>query len=78
MRLFLSAVLAALLVSGAALAAEPTDEEILSDLVSITAAPRPTDVKMVVQTAKPAPAEKQVKAEVLAQDAPQPVKTAAK
>lgn len=79
MRLFLSAALAALLLSGAAFAAEPTDDEILSDLVSITAAPRPVDVKMVVQTAKaePASAEKPVKAEP-AQDAPQPVKTASK
>ena len=78
MRLFLSAALAGLLLSGAAYAAEPTDEEILSDLITITAAPRPVDVKMVVQTAKPDPAEKQVKAEVPAQDAPQPVKTASK
>lgn len=78
MRLFLSAALAALLLSGAAYAAEPTDEEILSDLFTITAAPRPVDVKMVVQTAKAEPADKQVKAEMPAQDAPQPVKTASK
>jgi hypothetical protein len=78
MRLFLSAALAGLLLSGAALAAEPTDDEILSDLVSITAAPRPTDVKMVVQTAKREPADKQVKTEGLAQAAPPPVKTASK
>jgi len=77
MRLFLSAALAALLLCGAAFAAEPSDEEILSDLVSITAAPRPSDVKMVVQAGKPAPAEKQDKTEVPAQDPP-PVKTAAK
>jgi len=44
----------------------------------ITAAPRPVDVKMVVQTAKAEPADKQVKADAPAQDAPQPVKTAPK
>lgn len=79
MRLYLSAVLAGLLLCGAASAAELTDEEILSDLVVITAAPRPLEVKMVVQTAKaePASADKPVKAET-AQDAPQPVKTASK
>ena len=80
MRLFLSAALAGLLVCGAVSAAELTDEEILSDLVVITAAPRPVDVKMVVQTARadqPASAGKQMKDEP-AQDAPQPVKTASK
>ncbi len=78
MRLVLSAVLAGLLLSATAQAAELSDEEILSDLVVITAAPRPVDVKMVVQTAKPA--EKKAKAEAPAQDAPiqQPIKTAAK
>jgi hypothetical protein len=78
MRLFLIG----LLLSTGAIAAEPTDDEILGDLVVITAAPRPVDVKMVVQTAKPSPAEKTVKAEGPApdspQDAAQPVKTAAK
>jgi len=78
MRLFLSAALAGLLLCGAAYAAEPTDDEILSDLFVITAAQRPVDVKMVVQAGKPAPAEKQVKTEMPAQDAPQPVKTASK
>ena len=77
MRLVLSAVLAASLISGVALAAE--DDDILSDLVIVTATPRAADVKMVVQTAKSAP-EKQAKAkeEASAQDAPQPIKTASK
>ena len=77
MRLFLSIALAASLLSGAALAAE--DDEILSDLVVVTATPRSADVKMVVQTAKPA-SEKQakVKEEAPAQDASQPMKTASK
>ena len=79
MRLFLSAALAGLLVCGAVSAAELTDEEILSDLVVITAAPRPADVKMVVQTAKPAEKKAEAKAEAPAQDqpAPQAIKTAA-
>ena len=75
MRLFLSAVLAASLFSGAAIAAE--EDDILSDLVVVTATPRPADVKMVVQTSKPAPAEKaQIKASAPAQDAPRPIRTA--
>jgi len=78
MRLVLSAALAVLLVSGAAFAGE--DDEILSDLVVVTAAPRPADVKMVVQPAKTAPAEKQAKAETPApvQDDQKPIKTASK
>jgi hypothetical protein len=78
MRLLSTAILAGLLLSGAAYAAEPTDDEILSDLFVVSAAPRPADVKMVVQTAKPA--DKQAKTETPAQDAPasQPIKTASR
>lgn len=77
MRLFLSVALAASLISGAAMATE--DDDILSDLVVVTATPRSADVKMVVQTAKPA-LDKQAKAkeEAPAQNAPQPIKTASK
>ena len=80
MRLVLTAVLAGLLLSSTAYAAELSDEEILSDLVVISAAPRPVDVKMVVQTAKPAEKKTEAKAEASAQDASasQPIKTAAK
>jgi hypothetical protein len=81
LRLFLSAALAALLLSGTAFAAPSTltDDEILSDLVVVTAAPRPADVKMAVQTAKSSPAaDRQAKAEAPAEEAPQPVKTASK
>jgi hypothetical protein len=74
MRLVLSAAFAVSLLSGAALAGQ--DDEILSDLVVVTAAPRPTDVKMVVQPAKPAPA--QAPAPSPAQDAAKPVKIASK
>jgi len=72
MRFILPAVLAFSLLSGAACAAE--DDEILSDLVVVTATPRSADVKMVVQTAKPPP-EKQAKAK---EGAAQPVKIASK
>ncbi|GEM_PF-5709517 len=78
MRLVLFAALAVSAFSGAAFAGE--DDEILSDLVVVTAAPRPADVKMVVQPAKAAPAERQAKAETPApaQDVQQPIKTASK
>jgi len=59
MRLVLSAVLAVSLVSGSALAGQ--DDEILGDLVVVTATPRPADVKMAVQTAKPPPEKQPVK-----------------
>ena len=80
MRLFLSAALALSLCAGIARAAE--DDEILSDLVVVTATPRPADVRMMVQTAKAGAPEKQAKADGAArlpvQDAAQPVKTASK
>ncbi len=81
MRLFLSAALAVSLMSGAAFAAE--EDEILSDLVVVTATPRPADMKMVVQTAKSLPIahsnRPQVKIETAASPtAPQPIKTASK
>jgi hypothetical protein len=86
MRLVLSAVLAGSLLSAIATAhaaeatPSPSDDEILSDLVVISAAPRPVDVKMVVQAAKPADKKAEAKNETAAQDmpAPQPIKTAAK
>lgn len=73
MRLFPSVILALALSAGAVHAAE--DDEILSDLVVVTATPRPADVKMVVQTAKASP-EKQAKTKEEA--APEPIKTASK
>ena len=80
MRFSLSAALAGLLLCATAYAADLSDDEILSDLVVVTAAPRPTEVKMVVQTAKPAEKKGEAKAEAVAQDAAaqQPIKTAAK
>ena len=79
MRLVLSAILAGLLLPATTYAAELSDEEILSDLIVISAAPRPVDVKMVVQTAKPAEKKAEAKAEASAQDASaQSIKTAAK
>jgi len=59
MRFVLSAAVAVSLISGAALAGK--DDEIQSDLVVVTATPRPADVKMVAQTAKPAPARDEPK-----------------
>jgi len=66
MRLVLSAVVAVLLISEAVLAGQ--DDEIQSDLVVVTAMPRPADVKMVAQTAAPSAKP----------PAQQPVKTASK
>ena len=82
MRLFPAAALAASLLSGAAFATE--EDDILSDLVVVTASPRPADVKMVVQTAKSLPIahadRPQVKIETAAAPVvpPQPIKTASK
>ena len=53
MRFVLFAAVAVSLISGAVLAGQ--EDEIQSDLVVVTATPRPADVKMVSQTAKPVP-----------------------
>ena len=59
MRLVLFAAAAVSLISGAVLAGQ--EDEIQSDLVVVTATPRPAEVKMVAQTAKPAPARDEPK-----------------